>query len=225
MIIPTVMVRNEERFIRDVLRPLVAVFGTVLVGDTGSTDRTYQLARDAGAIVHQLGQQNAPGLTAVRRRLGQEAARLGAEWQLQCDGDELYSAQALAAVRDTPPPAGMSCGFTSVLTLDEDATGDVWELADQFCRLAVLPADCKWSGDYPFDVPDCFGRPSGFVYYPVPAGLRMHAVHLHRFVRSPRDDEVFARTSKRTQFAMQEASVPRTVRFDLKRWIGEDHAG
>ena len=27
------------------------------------------------------------------------------------------------------------------IRVDEDASGDVWELADQFCRLAVLPSD------------------------------------------------------------------------------------
>lgn len=222
-IVPTVMVKNEARFIQAVLEPLLTVFGTVIVGDTGSTDETFLLAKATGATVFELGPQNARGLTNTRRRLGQEVYNLGIPWQLQCDGDELYSRKALELVRDTPIPSTMSCGFTSVLTLDEDASGDVWELADQFCRLAVLPSDCKWGGDYPFDSPDCFARHTGFFYYPVPDDHRMHAVHLHRFRRSMRDDEVFARVGKQHQFAMRDATIPRTVRFDLDQWIASNH--
>lgn len=219
-IIPTVMVKNEAYHIQAVLRPLVAVFGTVLVGDTGSTDDTAALAESVGAQVYHLGPKDARGLTDTRRRLGQEAGLRGARWQLQCDGDELYNVAGLTVVRDTPLPEGASCGFTSVVTLDPDESGQVWELADQFCRLAVLPVNCKWGGDYPFDSPDCFARHQGFFYYPLPAGQRMHAVHLHRFTRSPRDDEVLIRNHKRTQFAMRDAVVPRTVIFDLAVWKG-----
>lgn len=217
-VLPVVMVRNEERFIAQVLRPLVAVFGTAIVADTGSTDETVTLARAVGATVYEVGRQDLPGLTQTRKRLGQEVWRRGVPWQFLVDGDELYAESALRQIAQVTLPAGTSCAFTSMLSLDEDLDGAVWELQDQFSRCAIFPADAKWGGTYPFDSPDAFSRPQGFFYYDAPAGLRYHGVHLHRLRRSRRDDEVALRVAKQKQFCLQNLTVPRGARFDLEAW-------
>lgn len=220
-ILPVLMVRNEERFIAQVLRPLLAVFGDALVADTGSTDDTPRLIRAAGATLVEVGPQSLEGLTQTRRRLGQEVWRRGVPWQFLVDGDELYAEAALRAVAAVGVPAGTSVAYTSMVSLEEDADGTVWELQDQFNRCAIFPADAKWGGTYPFDSPDAFGRPQGFYYYDPPTGLRYHGVHLHRLRRSRRDDDVVLRLQKQKQFCLRDVTVARGPRFDLEGWYGK----
>lgn len=218
-IIPTVMVRNEERYIADVLRPLVYVFGRVLLGDTGSTDATLANAASIpGVQIIQYGRQSQAQLTDIRQQLGLRAHALGAPWQLLCDGDELYSVPTLEALVAEELPAHARTGFTKMVTLDEDENGNLWEMADRFDRQALLPSDCRWMGTYPFDVPDVFNYPAGFFYFTEPAGFRYHALHLHRLVRSGYDDEVLLRLYKRKRFGLQELSIPRTVPFNMTEW-------
>jgi hypothetical protein len=219
VILPTVMVKNEARFIQAVLRPLVTVFGTAIVGDTGSTDGTLEIAQASGAVVLDLGPQDAWGLTTVRRQLGLEARARGAQWQLLCDGDELYSVITAETVRDTPiPPAGR-CGFTGMLSIDEDPDGSLWEMADTFSRCAVMPCDVKWGGEHPFESPACYRDPESYFYYAAPPGLRYHAVHLHRLRRSQQDEVVLLRQSKQKQFSMQDLTISRTLPFDMADWL------
>lgn len=218
--IPVLMVRNEEYWIERVLAPLLAVCGRAVVGDTGSTDRTPELARALpGVHLIEMGALGPQELGQARRELGRYAARLGAEWILQVDGDELYQAAALRAILDEGMPAGTRAGFTLMLSLDRDETGELWEMADLFNRLALMPVGCRWSGEYPFEVPEVFNDPGGFHYFQPPAGLRYHAVHLHRLDRSPADGEVVYRRQKRFQFSMQDKRVPRTAPFDLEGWL------
>jgi len=221
VIIPTVLVRNEEYHIAEVLHALVDVFGMVIMGDTGSLDLTPRIAAEiTGVQVHQFGVVTPRRFTELRAAMGELAARAGADWQLLCDGDELYSRAGLQAIRDMPMPVGTYAGFTSMMTLDRDDDGDLWEMNDQFSRLAVMPARCGWSGDYPFDVPDVFNGHSGqYFYYPLPVGLRYHAVHLHRLPRSTEDSITMMRVRKQKQFSMQERpDIMRTEKFNLKFW-------
>ena len=53
---PVVLVKNEETWLERVLRPLVSQFGIAIVGDTGSTDATRDVARAlAGVELLELG--------------------------------------------------------------------------------------------------------------------------------------------------------------------------
>lgn len=221
-VIPTVMVRNEERFIGQVLRPLAQVFGRVLLGDTGSTDDTLGIAAQIpGVRIIEYTPRPHTLLTEVRQDLGLRAYDMGARWQLLCDGDELYTVTTLAWLLAHEPPPWMRIGYTAMRTIDEDAAGQTWELADQFNRTALLESDVRWSGEYPFDAPVSFGKPEGFYYYELPPGYRYHAVHLHPLVRSRQDDVVALRTFKRPRFSMQERTVPRERPFDLTAWCAQ----
>ena len=98
-IVPVLMVKNEEYWIRTVLRPLVAVFGVALLGDTGSTDDTVELARSvAGVRVYEFGEKTPDKLPQVRAMLGETAKAEGADWCLIVDGDEWYCETTLRSI-------------------------------------------------------------------------------------------------------------------------------
>lgn len=222
--LPTVMVRNEERFISAVLQPLAQVFGHVLLGDTGSTDETVPLAqRIAGVEIIEYGVADQIKLTEIRQDMSDRVAYAGQQWQLLCDGDELYHIQALRWLKQAILPSIVRTGFTCMVTLDEDAeTGALYELDDVFSRQALLPVPTRYVGTYPFDVPSSFGQPEGFYYFTLPEGLRYHAVHLHRLRRSSQDERVILRRHKQYQFSMQDKTVPRARSFDLNAWCSHE---
>lgn len=77
------IVRNEERFLEGMLRSVQGVVDRVVVVDTGSTDRSVEIARKAGAtVLFQPWQQDfsAPRNLAV--------AQLSGGWVLVLDADE-----------------------------------------------------------------------------------------------------------------------------------------
>jgi hypothetical protein len=218
-IIPTVIVRDEEIYLARVLRPLVTVFGAVVLGDTGSTDATLDIAHSiAGVEVVEYGIVNPKQFTAARYDLGLRAAALGATWRLLVDGDELWCAATLRCLLEQPMPSGKTSGFATCVSVDADTQGTLWELADQSNSHRLIPAACKWHGAYPFDVPDPYDYPTEFHYFTAPPGYRYHFVHLHPLRRSSKDAEVMFRTQKQHQFSMIERDIPRTVPFDLEAW-------
>ncbi len=96
-----------------------------------------------------------------------------------------------------------------MVTIDDD--GQVfWELDDVFSRLALFPLTDDWIGEYPFEAPASWRDETSYFYYPI-ADDAIHAVHLHRLQRSPRDDETYLRNQKRFQFAMRERHDVRRV--------------
>lgn len=217
--IPTVMVRNEEYHIAQVLRPLVAICGHVMLGDTGSTDNTIAIAKQIdGVEVIEYGQQSQIGLTETRRNLGMRVKEKGVDWQLLCDGDELYNITTLQHIAAEGMPDGKLTGFTKMVTVDRDPDNSLWEMNDKFARAAILPSDTVWHGIYPFDVPDCYRYDNKYHYFTLPQGYEYHAVHLHRLTRSPHDEDVVLRLTKQKQFAMRDVIVPRTIIFDMDWW-------
>ena len=217
--LPIVMIRNEELWIAAVLTPLVQVCGVAVVGDTGSTDDTVAIvSRLPGAKLHQFGVLSPHELGQARRELSRVAGELGGSCVLQVDGDELYNVETLRWLQAQIPRPDSICGFTTMRSLDADSDGTLWEMADRFSRAAVLPVDCAWAGNYPYEVPAVFNDPLTHVHFSLPPGYRHHALHLHRLQRSRRDADVLHRVRKQYWFSMQRASVPRTVRFDMRSW-------
>lgn len=216
--IPILMVRNEERWIRQVLESAVYGFGAALVGDTGSTDDTLKIARSVrGVQVVELGPQSPKELGKVRERLGRMIAAMGAWWAFLIDGDELYYPEALRAIADSAMPEGKLIGFTTLGTVDQDDDGALWEVEAPFNRLAVYPAGNDFVGEYPFEWPDVWGRqdPTLYHYFAVPEGYTYHGWHLHRLQRSRCDAEVYLRQQKQFQYAMQDRQVGRLDRVTL----------
>lgn len=217
--LPVVMVRNEEFYIERVLRPLAEVFGHVVLGDTGSTDRTMEIARGVPNVeVLELGPKTPAELGQVRRTLGARVVELGAPNMFMVDGDELYHARTLRWLKALEPPEGGAAGFVTMVSVDRADDGQLWEMDDLFNRLAIMPALVPWKGAYPFEIPEVFDYPDTFWYASLPPGFRYHALHLHRLQRSSADADVFIRRQKQFQFSMQDKAVPRTVPLDAERW-------
>lgn len=221
-VVPTLMIKNEETWIGHVLMPLVTVFPYVLVGDTGSEDRTISFANSFPHVeVVQYGTQTPAGLTRVRQDLHDRAVQRGAKTIFQVDGDELYTVRSLRHILAEWDPEAHDIGYVAMTSLDYDEDGHrVWELQDLFSRLCLMKPGERWIGEYPFEIPVSFGNPNSKSQYISNApDMRFHAVHLHRFQRSPLDNRVYARTDKQFKFSMIECEVPRTCLFDLQAWL------
>lgn len=225
--IPIVMVKNEATYIRQVLRPLADVFPLVLLGDTGSTDGTAELAEGfANVSVTRFGEMTPRQLGQVRKWLCDQAQGLGYAWALQVDGDELWSYEALRLIQAQEMPAGKRLGFVTMVSVDWHE-GALWEMADTFNRLVVFPVEDEWSGEYPFEWPMSWkamteGADIGH-YFSAPDGWRHHGLHLHRLDRSPLDAEVYRRVEKQKQFSMRTVDIPFTQPLEepwlsLLRW-------
>jgi len=216
---PILMVKNEALWIEHVLRPLTAVFPQVFVGDTGSTDGTDRIAADTeGVLVIQYGKKNAAELGQIRYRVARHAMEYGKKYAWLVDGDQLYSEAAMRWVLDQPWPEGRFLGFVTMISLDVDEGGKLWEMADAFSYPPIYSINEKWHGDYPFEVPLAFDEPGLYHYFTAPPDLRYHAVHLHRLQRSPHDGGVIGRVQKQKQFCLADKPIPRTVPFNLDSW-------
>ncbi len=85
--------KNEERMIGEVIRATQQVVGEVVVVDSGSTDRTIEIAHELGARVVKV-----PWLGGGKqKRLGEDAARH--HWLLDLDADEIVSPELAAEIR------------------------------------------------------------------------------------------------------------------------------
>ena len=226
-IVPTVMIKNEEAWIRDVLAPLVGLFDHVIVTDTGSTDSTLDILDVweeryyPKMIVSRMGTQTPRGLSETRRAQNVQARQVGYEYSLLVDGDEIYSRRGLESILATPIPEGTLLGYTAALSIDIDEEGRFWELADLYSRQALTRTDVLWHGDYPFEAPAVYATKEGTahsIYFPTPPDDRYHYVHVHRLTRSPQDDQVRMRLQKQKLFSLQAVEIPRTLPFDLEAW-------
>lgn len=219
------MIRNEENYIAQVLGCLLGAFQQVIVGDTGSTDRTVEIiAGIPGVYAIEYGEQDARVLGWVRKDLANRAIGMGFEWGFLVDGDELYHPEALRLFLERGMPAGKRLGFSKLLTLDQDESGQLWETDDVFDRTLVFRLDDAWSGDYPYEFPMAFAEPRSYHYYTeFPPGLEVHGYHLHRLRRSPHDEWVYLRRKKQLQLAMHDKPFTRTRL--VPRWPGEQRDG
>ncbi len=87
--------RNEERLLPACLQSVSGWAEEIIVVDTGSTDRTPQIAKESGAKVFAFGWQN--DFAAARNESLSKATQ---EWILVLDADEVVSASAKAQIDD-----------------------------------------------------------------------------------------------------------------------------
>lgn len=98
--------RNEEAMLPGCLASVRGAVDAIVVVDTGSTDRTRELARAAGALVLDRPWDDD---FAAPRNLALEHATGG--WVLVLDADERLAPGAGAALRAALPQAGFDLGF------------------------------------------------------------------------------------------------------------------
>lgn len=97
-----VIARNEERFLARCLESVRGVADQVVVLDTGSTDRTAEIAREHGAEVHSF--DWCDDFSAARNACLEHAR---GEWVLGLDADEELPASSHALLREALRVAGV----------------------------------------------------------------------------------------------------------------------
>ena len=94
-----ILTLNEEENLQRTLPPLDC-FAEILVFDSGSTDHTLEMCREAGAVIHQVKWE---GFGKTRRKLFDAASQ---PWILWLDSDEVISPELLAEIKElfeSPP--------------------------------------------------------------------------------------------------------------------------
>ncbi|MSR42854.1 MAG: tetratricopeptide repeat protein [Pedosphaera sp.] len=84
------IVKNEERFLAQCLRSVKSVAHQIVLVDTGSTDRTVEIAKEHGAEVHHFAWNDN---FSDARNFGLEHAR--GDWMLILDADEELMAESI----------------------------------------------------------------------------------------------------------------------------------
>jgi len=218
-IVPCLMIKNEELWIRHVVGSLLNVFPHVVIADTGSTDSTFKQIAHLPNITrvvydHPLEPKE---LTACRAEMQQVAKDLfNATHIFLVDGDELYPTKYLKFLVDNPMPEDALTGFTWGIECTELPNGECWMFSVGVSRQAMISVNSKWKGEYPFESPDTFvpGHPTNHYWQSLDPSY--HFYHLHQMRRSTRDEDVYLRKQKQFQFSMQDHPEIKPVTLWLK---------
>lgn len=89
-----IITKNEERNIQKCIQSTLGLFEEIIVIDSGSTDKTVEIAKDMGAIVYH---QNWFGF-AKQKQLALE--KCTKDWVLNLDADETISREAIDCIKD-----------------------------------------------------------------------------------------------------------------------------
>ncbi|TVP72915.1 MAG: glycosyltransferase family 2 protein [Rhodobacteraceae bacterium] len=97
-----ILTRNEERHIARAMASVAGLGGRVVVVDSGSTDRTVEIAQALGAEVLR------NSWTTHARQFNWALSHLPAptEWVLRLDADEILSADLVSQIKTTLPGLG-----------------------------------------------------------------------------------------------------------------------
>ena len=93
------IVKNEERFLEDCLNSVRAVADQIIVVDTGSTDRTVEIARAFDAEIHTFAWQN--DFSAARNESIKHAT---GDWILWLDADERLLPESIPEIEKCLKP-------------------------------------------------------------------------------------------------------------------------
>lgn len=93
MISVTILTKNSEKYLRDVLRS-VQTFDEVLIYDNGSTDNTLQIAREFSNVVIFQGTFNGFGTTH-----NQASSKAKHDWILSIDSDEIVTPEMVQEIK------------------------------------------------------------------------------------------------------------------------------
>ena len=113
------IVKNEERFLAECLESLKDVVDEINIVDTGSTDRTVEIARGYGAKIEfrewrsDFGWARNESLAMATRR-----------WVIVLDADEELEPESRALLRSLRTvPADTTCVYVDIVNLIDDQTG------------------------------------------------------------------------------------------------------
>jgi tetratricopeptide (TPR) repeat protein len=177
-----VIARDEERFIADCLDSARPFVDEMIVLDTGSLDRTREIAGEHGARVVEFTWIHD---FAAARNAAIEAAT--AEWIFMLDADERLAPESGTVLRAMPGrmPAGTHAACPRIESRALDNSGG-YNIAGQVPRFFRRAPDVRWVGAIHEDL----------VYLPQPAATRSVVVDDLRVVHYGYDPEVYAERHK-----------------------------
>lgn len=224
-IVPVLICKNEEVWIRRVLTALIRVFPHVIVSDTGSTDNTIEEIEQVPGITLMRYGNLTPQDVGLCRGWMQSAAKqqFEATHVMLVDADELYPVKYLRYIIENMMPEDAMSGYTSGVEVTEKSNGELWYLGDTdndnaivgLNRQTIFSVDAQWRGEYPFESPDCYvpGHPTNHYFASPDPSFRFF--HLHQTTRSRHDDAVYMRRQKKYQFGLRDAPQIQPVQFWL----------
>ena len=199
-ITPCGKIKNEEFWIYYVLRDLFRMFEHFIMLDTGSTDRTKEIALATA-------RECRGKLTLIEADYGDNANKIGHSpnilrevcptyWMLLVDGDEIWPMEQLEKLCTLEVPdnkevlmiTGRNLAFVDGKVVERDGFN-----AD---RLFAPPVRWHLRTDYPFESHGLEERASrGQVGY-----LDLYFWHVRHLIRSSKDKEAYFRDEKRGYF-------------------------
>jgi GT2 family glycosyltransferase/tetratricopeptide (TPR) repeat protein len=134
----TMIVKNEERCLGDCLRSTEGIFTQTVVVDTGSSDRTKEIAASFGAEVHEFNMEQ--GFAAARN---ESLKRATGDWCMFLDADDFLplktAEEFLTAVIEAPKAVdGFYIGVQFVIPGDQTRVAHL--------KLFRNYGDLKWEG-------------------------------------------------------------------------------
>ena len=113
------IVKNEERFLAECLESVKDVVDEINIVDTGSTDRTVEIARSYGANVIFREWRN--DFAWARNQALEMATK---RWTLVLDGDEELERESVAQLRSLrSTPAGLAAVYINIVNVIDDSAG------------------------------------------------------------------------------------------------------
>ena len=135
------IVKNEERFLRECLESVKDVVDEINIVDTGSTDRTVEIAREYGANVIFREWRN--DFAWARNEAIQMATK---RWTFVLDADEELEAESVSLVRSLrTAPAQIACVYINIVNIIDDATG-VGTMSHRLIRIFPTNPVLRYSG-------------------------------------------------------------------------------
>lgn len=111
---------NEERMIAEVLSSVMTVSDEIILVDSGSTDKTIEIAKSYGAkIVEQPWLGNGP-----QKRVGEE--NCSHDWLIDLDADEILSDELAAQINDWKSRSGNEDEVLSLPLITVPPFGKTW---------------------------------------------------------------------------------------------------
>lgn len=222
-ITPATMICNEEFWCYYSIRDMLKVFPKIIVLDTGSTDRTVEIIKEAFPMDRvQLIEENYNGkdtLIGNGRNVLRELCPT--EWMLLWDGDEIWrEAQLRRMLEFEIEPTAEIIMVTGWNVQDVDGKLKL-RTHDRANRDGLFSKNIRWyRTDYPYESYGLHDThlPQGKVQY-LPS-MEVYAYHMRHTLRSSKNWETFFRKDKINFYPY--GHLPEQTFEDMPAdWIGE----
>lgn len=209
------MVKNEEYWLDQAIKPCAEAGLPIFAGDCGSTDATLKIL-DAWEKEYDLfhvkkyGQITPLQNGRVREKL---AIWAGTPWILQVDGDEILTPEGIEIILDLDMGDWIGAMITQQVVKWD---GEHVRLANKTSHRRIHRGDAEWVREYPYEnTTDGNDRRDQFWY---PKG--MTGYHMKFLSRSSHDESTYKRISNNERYWPYLNSLPPGEILDLLQTFG-----